>query len=312
MKIEELKSMTPEVTRQLKAMGIHSVESLAIRSIAEVKERLEKVSERKVKEVFEEAWRLKGFWFTTADKIDEIRGERNVYTSGSKALDEILGGGICSREITELAGEYGVGKSQMLYTIMVELLWREKDASVAFLDSEDTYRKERIVEMCTARGYQPEEILSRTIYIPIVDSNLFFEIIDRIDMTIENRNVKAILSDSLIAPLRAEYVGREVLWLRQQLLNKVLRRMLNLAKVYNIAVIVSNQVVASPQTFYTPNIIQQYPPTGGTIMAHNCNTRLYIRKAQGNRRIARLFDSSWRPEAEAVFMITEKGVVDVA
>jgi DNA repair protein RadA len=311
MKLEELKTMTSDLANKLKSLGIQSVESLAIRSISEIRDQLEGVSEKKLKQVFMEVWRHKGFWFMTASKINEVRGERIAFTTGSEALDQMLGGGVYTREITEFAGEYGVGKSQLLYTIIVEALNKHKDAAAVFLDSEDTFRLERVSKIAESRGYDAEDILSRIIYIPIVDTDLFFLIIDRLDTTIENRNVKLIASDSIIAPLRAEYVGREVLWLRQQILNKILRRLLNLAKVYNLAVIISNQVVTSPQATFSYDPIAQKTPTGGNIIAHNCNCRVYIRKSQANKRIARLIDSSWLPEQECVFCITEKGIEDV-
>jgi DNA repair protein RadA len=311
MKIEELKTLTPEIGKELKDMGILTVESLAIRNIREVKDKLKNVSENKLKQVFEEAWRLKGFWFTTADKLDEVRGDRLLFSTGSNSLNNILGGGVYTREITEFVGPYGAGKSQILYTLLVEALAKNKDFSAVFLDSEDTFRKERLIEIAEARGYDSKDMLSRTIYIPIVDTELFHEIIDRIDPTIESRNVKLLLADSIIAPLRAEYIGRELLSLRQQILNNILRRLLNLAKVYNLAVTVANQVVQFPVAQFTYDPIMEKPPTGGTILGHACNPRVYIRKGEGNRRIARVFDSSWLPEAEAVFTIDKKGVGDI-
>jgi len=133
------------------------------------------------------------------------------------------------------------------------------------------------------------------------------------DRLIKERNVKLLLIDSIIAPFRAEYVGREVLWLRQQQLNKTLRYLLNYAKAFNLAVVVTNQVVANPQVVYTgDDPTANKVPTGGNILAHNAETRIYLRKAaHGNTRIARLIDSSWLPPRECVFQITEKGITDV-
>ncbi|MGQ9539461.1 MAG: DNA repair and recombination protein RadA, partial [Candidatus Bathycorpusculaceae bacterium] len=316
MKLEEISVMTPTMAEQLRKHGIISVESLAIHSLSEFKLMVEKgeienVHYDDLKRAFEEAWRRAGFWMMTAAEMAEIRGNRQVFTTGSKAVDDMLGGGIFSREMTEFVGEYGSGKSQFLFSILVEAVGRDKDATAIFIDTEDTFNEERIRQIAEAKGYDPDDIFKRIIYIPITDSDLFQELVNRLHITIETRNVKLIEIDSIIAVLRAEYVGREVLWLRQQILNRIIRRLLNLAKVYNIAVALSNQVVANPQAPFTYDPLQQKVPTGGTILGHNANTRLYLRKAGGSKRLVRLFDSSWRPEAECVVRISEKGIEDV-
>jgi len=177
-------------------------------------------------------------------------------------------------------------------------------------NTEDTFSDARVKEITNNRGYDADDIMKRIIYIPVIDSDFLTEVVDRLHITIEARNVKLILIDSLMAVLRAEYVGREVLWYRQQLLNRMIRRLLNLAKIYNIAVAGSNQVVANPQAQFVYDPIQQKVPTGGTVLGHNANTRLYLRKAKGTKRIVRLFDSNWRPEAETTVKITAKGIED--
>ncbi|MEW6499714.1 MAG: hypothetical protein AB1589_45715, partial [Cyanobacteriota bacterium] len=269
MELEKISCMTNVMASELRKNGITSVEALAIRSLSELNEKIKNgyilnVDYSLLKSAVEEAWRLTGFWIMSAADMEKVRGKRLVFTSGSKAVDEMLGGGIFSRELTEFVGEYGCGKSQSLFSALTEALGQNKDVTAAFLDSEDTFSEDRIRQIAKARGYDPDDILKRIIYIPITDSELFSELIDRLNVTIETKNVKLILIDSIIAVLRAEYVGREVLWYRQQLLNKLIRRLLNLAKVYNIAVVISNQVVTNPQAQFTYDPIQQKVPTGGT------------------------------------------------
>jgi len=317
MELEKISCMTKTMASELRKNGIISVEALATRSLSELRELVEKGSILNVwfpeiKEAYEEALRLKGFWFTTADQIEAVRGPRDKFSTGSKVVDEMLGGGIFTRELTEFAGDYGSGKTTFLFTILVEALGSNKEITAIFVDTEDTFDEGRIKQIATNRGYQPEDILKRTIYIPITDSDFMLEIVDRMHITIEARKVKLVLIDSLMAVLRAEYVGRDVLWYRQQLLNKMIRRLLNLAKVYNIAIVASNQVVTNPQAQFTYDPIQQKVPTGGTVLGHNANTRLYLRKAKGSKRIVRLFDSNRLPEAECTVKLGLKGIEDVS
>jgi len=321
MELSKISCMTKELAEELKKNGIISVESLAIRSLSELQEMFksgymlehgEACNFQRAKKALEEAWRLTGFWIMKASEIEAVRGKRLCFSSGSKAVDDMLGGGIFSREVTEFCGEFGSGKTEFLFTILVEALGQNKDISAVFIDTEETFSDVRVSQIAKARGYEPKEILDRTIYIPANDSDFILELIDRLHITIEAKNVKLIFVDSIIAVLRAEFVGRETLWYRQQLLNRILRRLLNLAKVYNVAVVVSNQVVMNPQAQFVYDPIQQKVPTGGTVLGHNANTRLYLRKPAGGgkKRIVHLFDSNWRAEAECTVVITEKGVED--
>jgi len=316
MELEKISCMTKNMASELKKNGVASVEALATRGFSELEQmvkdgRISNVEARELKKALEEAWRLKGLWMMRADLIEEVRGKRLVFTTGCKVLDDMLGGGVFSREVTEVCGDYGSGKTESLLTLLVEALGRNKEYTAVFIDTEDTFNETRIKEIAEARGYNPSEILERTTYIPVTDSSFMEEIIDRLHMTVEAKNVQLILIDSIIAVLRAEFVGRELLWLRQQILNRMLRRLLNLAKVYNLAIVVSNQVVANPQAQFTYDPIQQRVPTGGTVLGHNANTRLYFRKAGGSKRIIRLFDSSWRPEAECTVKIGKSGIEDI-
>ncbi|MFX1244401.1 MAG: DNA repair and recombination protein RadA, partial [Promethearchaeota archaeon] len=93
---------------------------------------------------------------------------------------------------------------------------------------------------------------------------------------------------------------------RQQKLNKHLHDLLRVAEVTNIAVVTTNQVHAQPDVFFgAPD-----RPTGGHIVAHAAQTRIYLRKSKAERRIATLIDSPYLPEGEALFTITAQGIAD--
>ena len=130
---------------------------------------------------------------------------------------------------------------------------------------------------------------------------------EKIIQDLANNNIKLVIVDSLIAHFRAEFVGRGTLASRQQKLNQHLHTLLKLAEVYNVAVIVTNQVHSQPDMFFG----DPTSPVGGHILAHASHTRLYLRKSKGERRIARIVDSPLLPESETVFAITHNGIVDV-
>lgn len=307
---EEITEITANIATKLRDKGISTVEKLATQTFDELKEKLSGIQETKIKEIQLAVWKRLGYWFTPAKKLAEVRRTEEVFSTGSKRLDNLLQGGIRSREITEFVGEFAAGKTESLLTTLVVNLPVRPDCTAIWFDTEESFSDRRVTQIATERGINAEGILERTIYTPIWHTQHFEEMIYQADSILKARNVKIIFVDSLVASLRAEYIGRETLWHRQQILNKILRILLNYARAFNLAVIVTNQVVADPAQIYTQDPVRRMPPVGGNILAHNAETRLYLRKAADTMRIVRLIDSSWLPPGECVIKISSKGIED--
>ena len=111
--------------------------------------------------------------------------------------------------------------------------------------------------------------------------------------------------DSAVGLFRADYLGRGTLSARQQRLNKFMHLIARTAETYNVAAIATNQVMASPDTFFGD-------PTraiGGNVVAHTSTYRVYFKKS-GKKRSARMVDSPHHTEQEVLFTLTEAGVSD--
>jgi len=313
LKFEDIKGITPSIASKLRKNNITTVEKLAMASIEELKEILKGTPENKIREMQIEVWKALGYWYIPANMISQVGKQPIVFSTGCKALNEILEGGIRSRILTEFCGEYGAGKTESLLTILVENMAKKTDYTAIFYDSEETFNEQRVAQIAKARGYDPEEIFRKTLLLRVWNTQHFIEAIKQADGIIKERNVKLILIDSIIATLRSEYIGRETLAARQHLLNKMLRMLLNYAKAFNLAVVMTNQVSDNPQqVYYTQDPTTEKKPTGGNILAHNAETRIFLRKAaKPTVRIARIIDSSWLPPRECVFQITEAGITDL-
>jgi DNA repair protein RadA len=122
---------------------------------------------------------------------------------------------------------------------------------------------------------------------------------------IEKNKVKLVIVDSAVAHYRAEFLGRGTLAERQQRLNRFMHAILRTAEVYNIAVVMTNQVQSAPDSFFG----DPTRATGGHVVAHTSTYMIYLRKA-GKNRIARMIDSPYHPERDAVFMLDERGIDD--
>lgn len=303
--------MTENVASKLRAKGVTTVEYLAIHNREELKQLLTGVAEDKIKAIQEDAWKKLGYWFTPANQLETLRKSDLVLPTKCEKLDALIGGGFRSRCISEVVGPAATGKTETGLTLLVETLGQNPNYQAIWYDSEGSFNSGRVNEMAKLRGYADQNILDRVILAPIFNVQHFQLLIQNSAKLIKTMNVKIIVVDSIIAPLRAEYVARENLAERQQILNKILRVLLNFAKSFNIVVFVTNQVSSRPEVVWSRDPVQTDPPAGGHIMGHNAELRLYLRKGQENKRIARLIDSSFLPPGETSFAITERGIEDV-
>jgi DNA repair protein RadA len=248
--------------------------------------------------------------YETADQILDRRAKVNRLSTGSKELDTLLGGGVESQAITEAYGRFSSGKSQLAFQLAVNVQLEEGKGGLAgaclFIDTESTFRPERIKQIAEERGLDASSILKNIHVAKAFNADHQMLLIEKANEIIEQKNIKLIIIDSLTSRFRAEFMGRGTLAGRQQKLNKHLHTLQKWADMYNIPVYVTNQVMANPGLMFG----DPTTPIGGNIVGHQATYRLYFRKSKDDKRIARLVDSPSMPEAECVFRVTPKGVED--
>jgi len=179
------------------------------------------------------------------------------------------------------------------------------DGGVLYIDTENTFRPERIVSIAKAKGLDPEKVLERIIVAKAYNSAHQELILQEAGPVIEENKIKLIVVDSAVGLFRAEFLGRGTLSVRQQRLNKFMHLLTRTSEVYNIAALATNQVQSSPDTFFG----DPTRPIGGNVVAHSSTYRVYFKKS-GKKRIARMVDSPHHPEQEVLFTVTEAGVAD--
>ncbi|BES82129.1 DNA repair and recombination protein RadA [Pyrodictium abyssi] len=253
--------------------------------------------------------------FKTALEVKKERLQTHKITTGSRNLDDLLGGGIETKTITEFFGEFGSGKTQICHQVAVNvqlpiekggLSTPDKMAKAVYIDTEGTFRWERIEAMSKRWGLDPDEVMSNILYIRAINSDHQMAIVDELFNIVPKENIKLVIVDSVTGHFRAEYPGRENLAARQQKLNRHLHQLSRLAEIYDVAVIITNQVMAKPDVFYG----DPTQAVGGHVLYHAPGVRVQLRKSRGNKRIARIVDAPHLPEGEAVFMITDYGIAD--
>ncbi|HIP63222.1 MAG TPA: DNA repair and recombination protein RadA [Archaeoglobus profundus] len=313
--LEDLPGVGPAIAEKLREAGFTTLEAIAVASPQELSAVAE-IGESKAAQIIAAARKLTNMGgFETGDKVLERRKNIGKITTGSKALDSLLGGGIETQAITELFGEFGSGKTQICHQLAVNVqLPKEKgglEGSVIVIDTENTFRPERIVQMAEAKGLDPKEVLKNIYVAHAYNSNHQMLLVDNArelaqKLMKEGRPVRLLIVDSLTSHFRAEYIGRGTLADRQQKLNKHLHDLMRFGEIFNAAIVVTNQVQAKPDAYYG----DPTRPIGGHVVAHTATFRIYLKKSKGDLRVARLIDSPHLPEGEVVFRITERGIED--
>lgn len=308
--IEDLPGVGAAIAEKLREAGYTDLLALAVASPAELAEAAEVGEATASKIILGARKKAKIGGFETASAIFDRRKEVGKLTSGSKVLDSLLGGGFETQALTELFGEFGSGKTQLAHQLAVTVqLPKDRgglEGEALFVDTENTFRPERIAQMATSLELDPQKTLQHIHVARAYNSNHQMLLVEAAKEKAQEVPVRLFVVDSLTAHFRAEYVGRGALANRQQKLNKYMHDLQRFADLNNAVVVVTNQVLANPALMFG----DPTRPIGGHIVAHTSTFRLYLRKSKVPKRIARLVDSPHLPEGEAIFSVNEAGIRD--
>ncbi|GJM99871.1 hypothetical protein PR202_ga17010 [Eleusine coracana subsp. coracana] len=217
------------------------------------------LSEAKVEKICEAAEKLLSQGFMTGSDLLIKRKSVVRITTGSQALDDLLGGGIETLCITEAFGEFRSGKTQLAHTLCVS------------------------TQIIYARAYTYEH-----------QYNLLLGLAAKM----AEEPFRLLIVDSVIALFRVDFSGRGELAERQQKLAQMLSRLTKIAEEFNVAVYITNQVIADPGGGMF--ITDPKKPAGGHVLAHAATIRLMLRKGKGEQRVCKIFDAPNLPEGEAI------------
>ncbi len=329
--MEEIPDITSDMVDKLRKLNINSVYQLAVQSPLELAmvisnayfdvESAGKLIANARKILTENEILSKDF--STADDLLEKRSKISKYTTGSSNFDTFLNGGFETQSITEIAGEFGSGKSQICHTLCAAAITlMENDSldandngskqrspgSIIFIDTENTFRANRVYQIAEQKNLEPEDILKRIYHCNVYSSEQLELLVDDLPKSIEQYNAKLVVVDSIISLHRAEFSGRGTLAERQQRLGKMLNKLRRYADIYNIAVVITNQVISYADGSHPG--FDYMKAAGGNIVAHGSTYRIFLRKS-GKNRVATMEDSPSQPYQRVKFSISESGIQDV-
>ena len=304
----DLPGVGAATAEKLRIAGYDDLMSIAVATPGELIE-ASGVNEAMAKKIIAAARTSLKMGFESGEDFLIRRQKVNKISTGSVAFDKMVGGGFETGAITEIYSAYGGGKTQIAHMLAINVQKAFDDAVVVFIDTESTFRPERIIQIAQAAGLDPHKVLQNIKVARAYNSDNQMLLAEKVEDLIKKQhlNVKLVIVDSLTSHFRAEFVGRGTLADRQQKLNKHMHVLARLADLNNLCVYVTNQVMARPDMFFGD-------PTeaiGGHIVGHNSQTRIYIRKGKKGSRVAKLVDSPSLPDGEVSFYVTEGGLKDI-
>ena len=307
--LKDLPGCGPKTADKLEECGYNDMMALATadpKTVAEVAE----IGEATARKIIQGARNRLDMGFETGLDALEKRKEIGKLTTGSKAMDELLGGGIETRAMTECYGAFGSAKTQIAHQLAVNVqLPISKgglEGCALFIDTENTFRPERIIEMAEFLGLDPKKCLKNILVARAYNSDHQLLLAEKAKEIMKEKNIKLIIVDSMMAHFRSEFIGRGTLAERQQKLNKHLHELQKVGDTFNACIYITNQVMAKPNVLFGD-------PTeaiGGHILGHTSTFRIYLKKSKKDLRIVKLVDSPNLPDGQTIIRITKEGVKD--
>jgi len=308
--IKDLPGIGAATAEKLKEAGMDNLMSIAVSSTGELTNF--GVTELTAKKIINAARNALNMGFESGEELLKRAEMVERIHTGSEEMNKLLGGGVETGSITEMYGAYASGKSALAHHLAVSVQRSKEEGglngTVLFIDTESTFRVQRIQQIAEHMGMDFKKVLKNIQVARAFNSDHQMLLAEKLgDYMKEGTNVKLVIVDSLMSLFRSDFSGRGQLADRQQKLNKHIHTLQRIADQYNVAIYVTNQVMSKPDMFFG----DPTEPIGGHVLAHGMNPRVYLRKGKKGMRVAKMIDSSYLPEAECVFKITEKGIEDV-
>lgn len=303
--VNDIPGVGPSTAEKLAEGGFDSIISIAVATIGELVDAVG-VSETAARKMINFCRNKANMGFESGEEVLTRRKKVLKIKTGAEDLDDLLDGGFETGAIIECFGEFGSAKTQIGHVLCVQVQKQFPGSYAVYIDTEKTFRPERIIQLAKGAGMDPEDVLKHIKVAKAYNSDHQMLLADKVEDLIskDGLNVRLVIVDSLTSQFRSEYVGRGTLAGRQQKINKHMATLSKIADVHNACIYVTNQVMAKPDQFFGD-------PTaaiGGHIVAHNSTFRMYLRKGKKGTRVAKLIDSPNLPDGEAIFVVETEGI----
>jgi len=306
--VQDIPGVGAATAEKLSDAGFDTLISIAVASAGQIVE-ASGIGESAARKMIQFARSSLSMGFESGSSILEKRSHVKKISTGSDSFNTLLGGGFETGAIVECFGEFGSAKTQIAHILCVHAQKQYPGSVSVYIDTEKTFRPERIIELAKGADMDPDEVLANIKVAKAYNTDHQMLLAEKVEelITKDGLDVKLVIVDSLMSLFRAEFIGRGTLAERQQKLNKHMYTLSKLADMHNLCVYVTNQVMHDPAQFFG----DPTKAAGGNIVAHASTFRIYLRKGKKGSRVAKLIDSPNLPDGECMFYITTEGLEDV-
>lgn len=166
-----------------------------------------------------------------------LEGESCYFLAGLACSHMRTTSGFQSMSISEVYGEFRCGKTQLSHTMsVIAQLPKEMgggEGKVAYVDTEGTFRPERIAQIAERFGVDPDSAQENIAYARALNSEHQLELLNTLSKEFVGGDYRLLIIDSIMNCFRVDFCGRGELAERQQKLNQFLIRLSHIAEGKN-------------------------------------------------------------------------------
>ena len=322
--IESLKNfnITDKDIEKLKLLGINTIQSLHMTSRKSLLN-IKGFTEKKVSNIFNEANKIEVFslFQKGSDLVNQRYNNIRRISTGSRNLDNIIGGGFESNSITELIGEKNANITDFIHILTVNAKKQNSNNKIIFFDLENNFNKEKIISLAKEMNINRKNCLGNIILINEVDT--FDDLMSKLNEISENNQCSEcslLIIDSLITIFQKLF--KETLIHKSQInnelgnkydieskLGKILTILKRISILYNMAIIIT-RIINDDENMNAQNDLIKSDPNIEIILNYECKTRLKFKKLKNDKIKCIVLNSPMISEQDCKFIITEKGIID--
>ena len=322
--IESLKNfnITDKDIEKLKLLGINTIQSLHMTSRKSLLN-IKGFTEKKVSNIFNEANKIEVFslFQKGSDLVNQRYNNIRRISTGSRNLDNIIGGGFESNSITELIGEKNANITDFIHILTVNAKKQNSNNKIIFFDLENNFNKEKIISLAKEMNINRKNCFGNIILINEVDT--FDDLMSKLNEISENNQCSEcslLIIDSLITIFQKLF--KETLIHKSQInnelgnkydieskLGKILTILKRISILYNMAIIIT-RIINDDENMNAQNDLIKSDPNIEIILNYECKTRLKFKKLKNDKIKCIVLNSPMISEQDCKFIITEKGIID--
>ncbi|MHA1292555.1 MAG: ATPase domain-containing protein [Promethearchaeota archaeon] len=236
--------------------------------------------------------------------------KKYILDTGSKNFNDIIGGGFHPGRLYLIFGAYKTGKTQLCHQICVQTsqkIIENKKFKIIYIDTENSFRPERIFEIAVAHNFSCDNIL-KNIYVSKIMSNYALWLqLQEIENYINKLGTNLIIIDSINNHFRAEQGNNNISFFKvKSTFLKILNSLNYITKKYEIITIVTAQI----RSIFSKKSIIKEVPVGMQFLNHFFAEQLYLSNRDEKISCAHLVNSQFCPEKKILYKITSKGIID--